>query len=105
MNTENNKRRPVISYIWGVTDPTGVWGGKEHSEKARRIFFVLGIIFTIVTAVLHFFVPAAGTVHAIFVALSIICWLENFGTFAVRHDIKEAGLVLLIILAIIFILT
>lgn len=93
---KNQKERLAISF-----DRDRV---KVPSEKLRKIFLCLGVIFTVVTAVLHFFVPAAGAWHPLFFILSIICWLENFGTFAVRHDIKEAGIVVLVILGIIFIL-
>ena len=77
----------------------------KTNERVRLAFMVLGIVFTLITAVLHFFVPAAVGWHPIFVALSIICWLENLGTHMVRQDFKELCIDVVIIFVIIFILT
>ena len=102
---KDKKKRMTLGYIWGVTDPSSVWGGKEPSEKVRKVAFILGIIFTVITALSHFFIPAMAAVHPVFVGLSLLCWVVNFCIFTVRYDVKEAGIVALVILAIIFILT
>ena len=102
---KDKKKRMTLGYIWGVTDPSSVWGGKEPSEKVRKVAFILGIIFTVITAISHFLIPAMASVHPVFVVLSLLCWVVNFCIFTVRYDVKEAGIVALVILAIIFILT